>query len=60
MPQSSIVVSGTEIHRPVGQILPQPGATQPIIAPCKRLDYELEVGFVSLMNGLCLTHELTD
>lgn len=42
---SSIVVSGTPIRRPVGQILDQPGDTQPVIAPCRRLDFELEVGF---------------
>ena len=44
---SSIVVSRTPIRRPVGQILDQPGDTQPVIAPCRRLDFELEVGFVS-------------
>ncbi|SPO23577.1 related to fumarylacetoacetate hydrolase [Ustilago trichophora] len=42
---SSIVPSGTPIHRPMGQILEKPGDTQPIVAPCKRLDFELEVGF---------------
>ncbi|GAK64871.1 fumarylacetoacetase [Moesziomyces antarcticus] len=42
---SSIVPSGTPIHRPVGQILDKPGDTQPVIAPCRRLDFELEVGF---------------
>ncbi len=44
---SSIVPSGTPIHRPVGQILDKPGDTAPIMAPCRRLDFELEVGFVS-------------
>lgn len=44
---SSIVPSGTAIHRPIGQILEKPTDTQPIIAPCRRLDFELEVGFVS-------------
>ncbi|MGI9025229.1 MAG: fumarylacetoacetate hydrolase family protein, partial [Burkholderiaceae bacterium] len=28
---------------PVGQTMP-PGANQPVVGPCKRLDYELEVG----------------
>ena len=44
---SSIVPSGTPIHRPLGQILDKPGDTQPVIEACRRLDYELEVGFVS-------------
>ncbi len=40
---SSIGVSGQMFPRPLGQTLP-PGATQPSFGPCKRLDYELEVG----------------
>lgn len=40
---SSINVSGHEFHRPVGQ-LKAPDADKPTLAPCKRLDYELEVG----------------
>jgi len=40
---SSIKVSGHEFHRPSGQ-LKAPDADAPILAPCKRLDYELEVG----------------
>lgn len=43
---SSVVVSGTPIRRPVGQILDKVGDTQPIWAPCRRLDYELEIGFI--------------
>jgi fumarylacetoacetase len=42
---SSIVVSGTPIHRPIGQILPD-GATQPEFGPSRQLDFEIEVGFV--------------
>jgi fumarylacetoacetase len=42
---SSIVVSGTPIQRPLGQIRPDPNAP-PIFAATKRLDYELELGFV--------------
>lgn len=42
---SSIVVSGTPIHRPKGQQLPQ-GADKPVFGPCKLLDFELEVAFV--------------
>lgn len=44
---SSIVPSGTPIHRPVGQRLKNKDDTQPVIEPCARLDFELEVGFVS-------------
>lgn len=43
---SSIVVSGTNIHRPKGQILPK-GASQPIYAPSRLMDFELEVAFVT-------------
>ncbi|SAM78773.1 related to fumarylacetoacetate hydrolase [Ustilago bromivora] len=42
---SSIVPSGTPIHRPVGQKLKNKDDTQPVIEPCARLDFELEVGF---------------
>jgi len=40
---SSIGVSGQTFRRPRGQRLP-PGASQPIVAPSARLDYELELG----------------
>jgi fumarylacetoacetase len=42
---SSIVVSGTPVVRPNGQTMP-PGATEPVFGPAKRLDYEVELGFV--------------
>lgn len=43
---SSVVVSGTPIRRPSGQILENPAATlkAPSFSPCKRLDIELELG----------------
>ena len=41
---SSIVVSGTEITRPKGQSRADADAP-PEFAPCKNLDYEMEVGF---------------
>lgn len=43
---SSIVISGTPIRRPRGQILANPTAPtkEPITSACKRLDYELELG----------------
>lgn len=43
---SSIVVSGTDIHRPNGQTLP-PDAKNPVYGPSKRLDFELEVAFIT-------------
>lgn len=42
---SSIVVSGTPIRRPAGQRKPPEGG--PIFEPTRRLDIELEVGFVT-------------
>ena len=47
---SSVVVSGTPIHRPHGQILP-PGAGSPIFSPSQALDYELELGFIIGKNS---------
>ncbi len=41
---SSILVSGTDVVRPRGQIKPPEG--DPIHAPTRRLDYEAELGFV--------------
>jgi fumarylacetoacetase len=40
---SSIVVSGTPVRRPWGQIVDNP-AGPPAFAPTRRLDYELELG----------------
>jgi fumarylacetoacetase len=42
---SSIVVSGTDIRRPWGQVLPK-GETQPVFQASARLDFELEMGFI--------------
>ena len=42
---STVVVSGTPIIRPQGQLKP-PNAEAPVFAPCKRLDFELEMGAV--------------
>ena len=43
---SSIVVSGTPIRRPRGQLKPA-DAPAPVYAPSKRLDYEVELGFIA-------------
>src|ERR1700760_1515411 len=42
---STVVVSGTPIRRPRGQLKP-PGAEVPAFGACRRLDFELEIGFV--------------
>jgi fumarylacetoacetase len=41
---SSIVVSGTAVRRPSGQVKPEDGP--PVFTPTARLDYELELGLV--------------
>ncbi len=43
---SSIVVSGAGIHRPKGQIKTE-GASFPVFSPSRRLDFELEMAFVT-------------
>jgi fumarylacetoacetase len=49
---SSIVVSGTDIHRPVGQSKPA-DAPIPVFGPSKSMDFELELGaFVGPGNTL--------
>ena len=48
---SSVVVSGTEIRRPHGQL--KPDDSDPIFAPCRLLDYELEFGaFIGTGNSM--------
>ena len=42
---STVVVSGTRVRRPRGQLKP-PTAALPGFGPCKRLDFELEMGVV--------------
>jgi len=49
---SSIVISGTDVRRPKGQIKP-PDASAPLFGPTKSLDYELEMAFlIGLPNSL--------
>lgn len=43
---SSIVVSGTKIRRPRGQMRPRPDEP-PIFCPTQKLDFELEVAFIT-------------
>ena len=46
---SSIVVSGTPFKRPMGQIKPNPDE-DPIYAPCRLLDFELEMAFITFQG----------
>jgi len=49
---SSVVLSGHDVRRPQGQLMP-PGAERPTLAPSKRLDFELELGiFIGAGNSL--------
>lgn len=43
---SSIILSGQSIHRPKGQQLPA-DASSPVFGPCKLLDFELEMAFIT-------------
>jgi len=42
---SSVVISGTAIRRPQGQLKP-PDAERPVFGPSRKLDFELETAFV--------------
>src|ERR1700686_3034362 len=42
---STVVVSGTKVRRPRGQLKPA-NAEHPSFGPCQRLDFELEMGIV--------------
>lgn len=42
---SSIVMSGTDVRRPLGQTKPKE-VEQPIFGPSKQLDFEYEMGFI--------------
>ncbi len=46
---SSIVVSGTDIHRPKGQIKPV-DVEPPVYCPTRKLDFELEVAFITCIE----------
>lgn len=41
---SSVVLSGTDVRRPQGQMKP-PNAEAPLFGPCRQLDFELEMGW---------------
>ncbi|MEM1329035.1 MAG: fumarylacetoacetase [Planctomycetota bacterium] len=49
---SSIVVSGSHVRRPIGQLMAE-GESSPAYGPCRLFDYELELGcYVGGANGL--------
>ena len=43
---SSIIPSGINVRRPWGQTMPD-GATEPVFAPSKMIDFELEMAFIT-------------
>ena len=47
---SSIVVSGEDIVRPKGQMLP-PDAEQPVFGPSRLMDFELEMAFITTASN---------
>ncbi|MEQ8786893.1 MAG: fumarylacetoacetase [Pirellulaceae bacterium] len=42
---SSVVLSGTDIRRPLGQTMPE-GAKTPVFGPSRAFDFELEMGYI--------------
>ena len=57
---SSVIISGSEIKRPKGQSRLDENSP-PVFAPCKNLDYEMEVGFfVGKRNDLGEPVEIED
>jgi fumarylacetoacetase len=55
---SSIVVSGTPIHRPKGQVKP-PDSELPVFCPAQKLDFELEIGFITCVETKLGSHITT-
>ena len=54
---SSVILSGQDIYRPKGQIKPNP-EENPIYAPCRMLDFELETAFITY-DGKALGDSIT-
>ena len=55
---SSIVVSGTNLHRPKGQIK-LPDSEFPVFCPSQKLDFELELAFITGKQNALGTHITT-
>ena len=60
---SSVILSGQDIHRPKGQIKTDPNA-DPIFAPSRQVDFELEMAFITFegksLGDSILTTEAED
>ena len=59
---SSIIVSGIDIFRPKGQVMPLDSA-KPVFSASKRIDFELEMGYIIGKNsplGSCITTDDAD
>lgn len=56
---SSIVVSGTQVRRPMGQTLP-PDSKAPVFGPSKLLDFEMEMAFITRSGKELGEHITTD
>jgi len=54
---SSVVVSGTDFHRPKGQIKPNDDE-DPIFSASRQIDFELEMGFITF-DGKPLGHSIS-
>jgi fumarylacetoacetase len=54
---SSVILSDIDIYRPKGQIKPDPNAN-PIFAPCRNLDFELETAFITF-DGKPMGHSIS-
>lgn len=52
---SSIVVSGTPIHRPRGQVK-LPDSDVPVFCPSQKMDFELELAFITCSNTTLGNH----
>jgi len=55
---SSVVVSGTNIHRPRGQVLPAPDAKEPVFKASGKFDFELEMAHFIGGGGNHLGHPI--
>lgn len=55
---SSVLLSGTPVIRPKGQVKP-PDAPDSLYRPCNRLDFELEIGFFVGGRGNELGHPMS-
>jgi fumarylacetoacetase len=55
---SSIVVSGTNLHRPKGQVK-LPDSEFPVFCPSQKLDFELELAFITCKGNTLGTHITT-